>query len=334
MILYDGRLKNRRLSMSDYYALAYYKIQKVDSPVFEVKNHKKFFNDLDIKGRIYISEEGINGQVSVSKKDFLDFERWMEEHPFFCGCSIKKQSIEDHIFDRMTIKYRKELVAVGIPIDFSKRGEHISPDKWRETLDSEDENLLVIDVRNDYEGKVGHFEKAHIPPLKTFKEFPQYVEKLKEQYDPKKTKVLMYCTGGIRCEFFSPLMKEAGYENVFQLDGGVIGYGLKEGDKHWKGKLFVFDDRLVTSISSEKGEIISECDLCSEKTDRYVNCANMDCNKLFIVCDSCIEKEKGLCSKECGKGRIRPFKHEHYPKPFRRQNAEEKEVLKNSPSLL
>lgn len=314
--------------MTTHYAVAYYKICNIENPHLEVKKHKNFFKDHDIKGRIYLSEQGINGQISTTVDGLAKYKEWMESQEIFTGIQYKTHDLSEHIFDRMTVKYRKELVAVDLPIDFSKVGKHISPAEWRKTLEEDDENLLVIDVRNDYEGKVGHFEKAIIPPLKTFREFPDYVEKLKEKYDPKKTKVLMYCTGGIRCEFFSPLMKQAGYDDVNQLDGGVIDYGLKEGNKHWKGKLFVFDDRLVTPISNDNAETISTCELCQKSCDRYINCANMDCNKLFIACEECINEHKGLCSAECEKGRVRPFDHKAYPKPFRRQSFEEKQALK------
>lgn len=314
--------------MTQYFAVAYYKIQEVQDPEMEMKKHKKFLNTLDVKGRIYISTEGINGQISASKDAFLAFKAWMDDHAVFNDCDFKLHDISEHIFDRMTVKVKKQLVAVDRPIDFSKRAKHISPEEWRKILDKQEDNLLVIDVRNAYEGKIGRFKGSLVPPLETFRQFPEYVQSLKKEYDPKKTKVLMCCTGGIRCEFFSPMMKEAGFEDISQLDGGIIAYGLKEGNKHWEGKLFVFDDRLVTPICEENTDVISKCDHCSENTDHYINCANMDCNNLFLVCDKCLEKMQGLCSEECKKGRIRPFKHEAYPKPFRRQTFEEKQALK------
>ena len=311
-----------------HYALAYYCIAKVEDPKKEVIDHKKYFKDRDIKGRIYISKEGINGQVSATIEEAKEYETWMREHPVFHDVKIKLHELEEHIFDRLTVKEKKQLVAVDIPIDFSSVAEHITPERWREMLENKDENTLVIDVRNDYEGVIGHFEGAVIPPCKTFREFPDYIKELKKSYDPTKTKVMMYCTGGIRCEFFSPFMKQNGFENLYQLDGGVIGYGLKEGQKHWKGKLFVFDDRLAIPISNEEAAPISKCMLCDTDNDRYINCANMDCNKLFICCDSCIDTHNGCCSKEClEQGRVRDYNHEEYPKPFRRMAHDKKKEL-------
>lgn len=316
--------------MNSHVAIAYYFLTPVEDPQLELKEHQKFFKTQDIKGRIYLSKEGINGQISCSKSSAKAFIDWMAKHPLFSEAQFKSQEIDQHIFDRLTVKVRKQLVAIDLTIDFSLRAEHISPQKWKEMLDNRDENTLVLDVRNDYEGKVGHFEGALIPPLKTFREFPKFLEELKKEKDPKKTKVLMYCTGGIRCEFFSPLLKQAGFENLYQLDGGVINYGIKEGSKHWKGKLFVFDDRLVTPISEDESETISCCIHCTNKTDRYINCANMDCNELFICCEECMEKHRGLCSVECAEGRVRDFDRSDSPKPFRRLPHEQKQKLKCS----
>jgi UPF0176 protein len=214
---------------------------------------------------------------------------------------------------------------MGMEVDFSERGAHLSPAEWKKELDAQDENTIMIDVRNAYESKVGKFKGAIVPPLDTFREFPQFVEQLKQKYDVKKTKVIMYCTGGIRCEFFSPLVKKAGFENVYQLEGGVIKYGLQEGKEHWEGKLFVFDDRMVIPICEENQEIISSCSFCGVASDTFYNCANMDCNELFLACPSCIEEKKGCCCGVCLQtGRVRGFAKTAHPKPFRKLSFEEK----------
>jgi len=162
-------------------------------------------------------------------------------------------------------------------------------------------------------------EGAELPTLEQFREFPAYAKKLKEKCDPQKTKVMMYCTGGIRCEVYSALLKEEGFNEVYQLQGGIIKYGLQAGSKHWKGKLFVFDDRLAVPISEEPAEIISCCIHCEKKTDLYFNCANMDCNELYLSCLACAEKTKGCCCTACEEApRIRPLQLTERPKPFRR----------------
>jgi len=312
----------------EYNVVAYYIIRSVENPLSEVKEHKNFLSSLDAKGRIYISEAGVNAQLSIAAKDFSAYKNWLDSRDLYKDVDLKVHRFNDHAFAKLTVKYRKELVAMGLEVDFSKRGDHISPEEWKKELDAHDKNTIVIDVRNSYEAKVGKFEGAIVPPLETFREFPQFVEELKKKYDTKKTKVMMYCTGGIRCEFFSPLMKEAGFEHVYQLQGGVIKYGLTEGKEHWEGKLFVFDDRLVVPICEENQETISTCIFCNLRSDVFYNCANMDCNELFLACPTCSEERKGCCSSKCLEtGRVRAFAKETRPKPFRKLSFEEKQKL-------
>ncbi|HLB52916.1 MAG TPA: rhodanese-like domain-containing protein, partial [Chlamydiales bacterium] len=223
----------------------------------------------------------------------------------------------EHPFPKMTVKYRKQLVAMDCSVDFSKRGEAISPKEWKKKLEEKDERTLILDVRNTYESKVGHFEGAELPDLEQFRHFPEYAKKLKDLHGAD-APVMMYCTGGIRCEYYSALLKEEGFEKVYQLDGGVIQYGLEEGSKYWKGKLFVFDDRLVVPLDQE-GEVIATCRHCQNSCDVYHNCANMDCNELFICCIHCLKEHVGCCSEECKSGRVRPY-HED-GKPFRKMRS-------------
>ncbi|MCH9611450.1 MAG: rhodanese-related sulfurtransferase [Chlamydiae bacterium] len=303
-----------------YYALAYYIFEKIEEPKREVKKHKRFLDDLDATGRIYISEEGMNGQMSGSHEACEKYIAFLRQDPRFAKIHFKIHVVEENIFPRMTVKYRENLVALGEKADIADGGEHVSPAKWREMIES-DEEYLLIDVRNDYEWKIGHFEGADLPPLKNFRDFPGYADRLKEQVDPSKTKVMMYCTGGIRCELYSALLKKRGFDTVFQLDGGVINYGQKEGQKHWKGSLFVFDDRLACSIDDQPAKPISHCSFCEESTDKYFNCANMDCNELFLCCDECALKRGAVCSDGCAKApRRRPYDPKTGNRPYRKKH--------------
>jgi UPF0176 protein len=220
----------------------------------------------------------------------------------------------------MTVKTRPQLVALDAAVDMSKAGTHVSAEKWKEMLENRDAGTLLLDVRNDYEWEVGHFEGAELPTLEQFREFPKYAQELKKRCDPQKTKVMMYCTGGIRAEVYSALLKEEGFAEVYQLQGGVIKYGQEAGSKHWKGKLFVFDDRLAVPISEkDPAEVISACIHCQTTSDLYFNCANMDCNELFIACLPCAEKTKGCCCPQCEAApRVRTFQTTDRPKPFQR----------------
>lgn len=304
----------------EYKVLAYYSIAPIQDPRKEVLLHKEFLSKLDFKGRIYISEQGINGQASGSIVDADFYMAWMKDR--FGTLDFKIHAAPEHAFAKMTVKYRRQLVAIDCPVDFSLKGEHVSPARWKEMLEQKDENTIVLDVRNDYEWKIGHFEGSELPELSTFREFPQYTKKLKESRDPTKTRVMMYCTGGIRCEFFSALMKQDGFENVYQLDGGVIKYGLEEKGEHWKGKLFVFDDRLGVPMA-EDATPIGKCSHCQTPNDTYYNCANMDCNALYLSCTNCLKEHKGCCSTDCStQPRIRPYQES--AKPFRKWDHKEK----------
>lgn len=304
----------------EYRVLAYYYFTSIEDPHLEVSEHLAFIQEHDIRCRVYISHEGINGQMSASPDASEAYQEWLKSDPRFKGVVFKLHSHPEHVFPRATVKYRKQLVAIDEEVDLALTGEHLSPDKWKEMLQSRDENTLLLDVRNDYEWEIGHFEGAELPELESFRKFPEYARQLKEERDPKDTKVMMYCTGGIRCELFSAMLKREGFENVYQLEGGVINYGLKQrGQDLWRGKLFVFDDRLSVPIDEKSDEIISNCRHCDISSDVYYNCANMDCNELFLACPECAEKLQGCCCEACTKApRIRPYEKENRPKPFRR----------------
>lgn len=302
-----------------YHALAYYYFTSIEDPQQEVLRHLEFIKDKDIRCRVYISQEGINGQMSASESDSAIYREWLKSDPRFQGIIFKAHKCSEHIFPRATVKYRSQLVAIDEKVDMALTGDHVSPREWKEMLEQKDDKTLLLDVRNDYEWEIGHFEGAELPQLETFRKFPQYARELKEKCDPKETKVMMYCTGGIRCELYSALLKKEGFEKVYQLDGGVINYGLEEGHDKWRGKLFVFDDRLAVPIDEKTHETISHCRHCEALTDLYYNCANMDCNELFLACPECAEKLQGCCCLACMEApRRRPFEKKERPKPFRR----------------
>lgn len=303
----------------DYKILAFYTITPIENPEVEVARHKDFFQFLDFKGRIYISEQGLNGQASALAAHADQYMAWMAADGRFQKMAFKVHGSREHVFAKMTVKYRKQLVAIDCDVDFSNRGEHIFPDAWKRMLEARGKETIVLDVRNDYEWKIGHFEGAQLPPLETFRKFPEYAKKLKEEWDPQTTSVMMYCTGGIRCEFYSALMKKEGFEKVYQLDGGVIHYGLQEGGDHWRGKLFVFDDRLAVPVGVEALPI-DFCTHCGKPNDVYYNCANVDCNALFLCCLDCLRARLGCCSSDCECApRIRPYQENG--KPFRKWNG-------------
>jgi UPF0176 protein len=310
--------------------LAYYVIEDIADPHKVIKEHKKFLETVDSKGRIYIGYEGVNAQLSIAKKDLDKYLSYLKMDPLYDSADFKGHEDSEHRFAKLTVKFREQIVALKEKVNFKNRGEHISPKEWNKQLNKRDENTIIIDVRNNYESEIGYFEGALKPDVTTFKEFINFADNLSKMEGKENKTILMYCTGGIRCEFYSPVLKERGFENVKQLKGGVIGYGLDQGKKHWRGKLFVFDDRLAVPISPDNTEIISKCKHCGDLTDLFYNCANMDCNKLFLCCKKCAEQFKGCCNDSCmcaHRLRTMDLKGQR-PTPFRKLTAEQKSKYK------
>lgn len=303
-----------------YLVLAYYHFTALDNPLKLVAEHQSFFSTRDVTCRIYISEQGINGQMSAARNDAMEYIAWMHSKAEFAEVEFKLHEHHENVFPRTTVKYRKKLVAIDERVDLSQKGEHVSPERWKEMMESQHERL-IIDVRNEYEWKIGHFKGAELPPCDTFREFSEYAEDLTTKVDVKKMPVMMYCTGGIRCELYSSILKEKGFEQVYQLQGGIIKYGLKEGNDHWLGKLFVFDDRLAIPLSEKESCVIGTCHHCKQPNDTYYNCANMDCNELFLACPECLVHFAGCCQESCKDApRVRKHQAANAHKPFRKKH--------------
>jgi len=303
-----------------YWVLAYYHFTTIEDPLQEVVRHKEFFCSKDIKGRIYLSHQGINGQVSGEISVAKEYIEWLSSDSRFQGVDFKIQAHSEHCFPRMTVKYRAQLIALDFPIDFSSIGtaEYLTSREWKARLRDQSREIVLVDVRNRYESKIGHFEGALLPEVDQFRYFPQYLLTLKQRCQDSRTDILLYCTGGIRCEFYSAYLRQQGFKNLYQLQGGIIKYGIEEGSEYWRGKLFVFDDRLTISLSGNQ-EVISHCQFCKEASDRYFNCANSRCNELYLSCVPCAISEEGCCSSECRRSlNKRPFQGADHQKPFRR----------------
>lgn len=260
----------------------------------------KIFTKLSIFGRIYLAREGINAQISVPEYSFEEFKSYLENSEYFKSMPLKI-AVEDSgkSFYKLTIKIKNKIVADGLDdssFDVTNVGKHLNAEEFNSAM--EEPNSIVIDVRNHYESEIGHFENAILPDADSFKEeLPLLLEILK---DKKENKILLYCTGGIRCEKASAFLKHHGYQDVNQLFGGVIHYAHEVKEKNlvskFKGKNFVFDQRLGERITDE---IISTCHQCGKKSDRHVNCANDACHLLFIQCEECAKTYEGCCSEEC-----------------------------------
>jgi UPF0176 protein len=249
------------------------------------------WNQLGVLGRIYVADEGINAQLSVPTGNFEAFKSHLYSYDFLNGVRLNT-AVEDDgkSFFKLAIKVRKKIVADGIDdpnFDVTKIGTHLKAEDFNALIDNPD--TIVVDMRNHYESEIGHFEKAILPDVLSFREqLPKVAELLENQKDKP---VLMYCTGGIRCEKASAYMLYRGFKEVYQLEGGIIKYANDIKEKglpnKFHGKNFVFDERLGESIS---GDVISKCHQCGKPADTHTNCANAECHLLFIQCDECKQK--------------------------------------------
>lgn len=258
------------------------------------------WGELNCLGRIYLSHEGINAQMNVPEYCWPTFVEKLYAHPELKDVAFKI-AVEDDgkSFVKLAVKVRKNIVADGLPeghYDVTNVGKHLTAQEWNEAMESG--QAVVVDIRNHYESEIGHFEGALLPGAETFREeLPEVLEMLKGKENQK---VLLYCTGGIRCEKTSAFLKHHGFTDVNQLHGGIIDYArqikTESLPNKFQGKNFVFDERLGESIS---GKIIATCHQCGENCDVHVNCANKDCNLLFIQCTPCAQKMEGCCSEDC-----------------------------------
>lgn len=255
---------------------------------------------LGVLGRIYLAKEGINAQFSVPDDNLEKFRKYLDSHKEFYNMPFKI-AVEDDgkSFYKLTIKVRKKIVADGLDddaFDTSNVGNHLTAEEWNKHINNPD--TVVVDMRNHYESEIGHFEKAILPDVDTFRDELQFVKK--ELADKKDKKVLLYCTGGVRCEKASAFLKSEGFEDVNQLFGGVIDYTrqcqAENLDNKFLGKNFVFDERIGEKIGDE---IISHCHQCDELCDDHTNCANDACHLLFLQCKKCKDKFNGCCTLEC-----------------------------------
>jgi UPF0176 protein len=281
--------------------LSFYAYAKIEDP-------KKFrdelfiaWNALDALGRIYVAHEGINAQMSVPADQFEAFRDTLEAYDFMKGIRLNVAvEHDDHSFLKLTIKVRHKIVADGLndeTFDVTNKGIHLKAQEFNNLL--EDPNTIVVDFRNHYESEVGHFEGAITPDVENFREsLPIINEQLQDFKEDKN--LLMYCTGGIRCEKASAYFKHQGFKNVFQLEGGIIEYTRQikeEGiESKFIGKNFVFDHRLGERITDD---IIAQCHQCGKPCDNHTNCANDACHLLFIQCDECKAAMENTCSTEC-----------------------------------
>ncbi|MEI6865064.1 rhodanese-related sulfurtransferase [Flavicella sp.] len=293
----------------DRLTISFYQYFKIENP--QLFRDKLFveWDALSVLGRIYVSYEGINAQISVPAEFFLQLKKQLDGISFLKDIRLNIAVEQDNkSFLKLKVKVRNKIVADGLQdasFDVTDIGVHLKAKEFNKML--EDPNTVCVDMRNHYESEIGHFDGAITPDVDTFRDSLDLIEEDLKDYKEDKN-LLMYCTGGIRCEKASAYYKHKGFKNVFQLEGGIINYVRQVEEtgieNKFKGKNFVFDHRRAERISDD---VVSNCHQCGESSDEHVNCDNQACHLLFIQCSSCQKKMNTCCSDECKEIAALPF---------------------------
>ena len=290
--------------------LLYYGFTPVADPVAMQLWQKSLCEMLNLKGRIYISEHGINGTVGGDIDDLRKYVKNTKQYPGFRKIAFKWSIGTGDEFPRLYVGVKKELVAFNNPDELNVDengviggGVHLRPEQVNELVKERGDDVVFFDGRNQYEAKIGKFKNAIVPDVETSSDFVREIESGK--YDHLKDKpIVTYCTGGIRCEVLSVVMKNRGFSEVYQIDGGIVKYGEKFGDDGlWEGSLYTFDGRMAVDFS-KKTKVIGECELCSAPTKLFRNCRTKTCHELILLCDSCNELDANRkCTHDPSKAR-------------------------------
>lgn len=283
-----------------YQVLLYYNYTPIEDPVTFAEEHLALCQSLHLKGRILVAEEGINGTVSGTIEETERYMEAMLVDERFKDTFFKIDASETHAFKKMFVRPRKELVSLNLEDDLNPNeltGEYLSPQAFKEAI--LDEDTVVIDARNDYEYDLGHFRGAVRPDIRSFRELPAWIRENKEQFMDKR--VVTYCTGGIRCEKFSGWLIREGFQNVGQLHGGIATYGrdAEVQGELWDGKMYVFDERISVEINHVDKNIVGKDWFDGSPCERYINCANPECNRQILASEENERKYQGSCSDIC-----------------------------------
>src|SRR5438477_7025627 len=263
--------------------ILYYKYIDIAYPKQVMKWQQEICKQLELKGRILISHEGINGTLGGSIENLDRYKDLMNEHELFGAIDFKESPGGSECFPRLAVKVRSEAVSLGIPYDEltpRNAGQHLTPEQTHDLIANKPEDLVILDARNNYEWAIGKFENAITPDIENFRDLPQYFEQNLDQFKDKQ--VLMYCTGGIRCERASAYLNEKNIaKKVYQMEGGIHRYVEQYPDGFFRGKNYVFDARIAVRVNDD---IIGSCAICNQPCDDYYNCLNALCNDHFICC--------------------------------------------------
>lgn len=315
----------------DRLTISFYQYAHIGNPSI-FRNHLFIhWNELDVLGRIYVAREGINAQLSVPAENFEAFKSHLDSIVFLENVRLNIAIEQDNkSFLKLKIKVRDKILADGLndaTFDVTNKGIHVNAERFNALL--EDPDTILVDMRNHYESEIGHFKNAITPDVDTFRDSLDIIERdLADHKEDKK--LVMYCTGGIRCEKASAYYKHKGFKQVYQLEGGIIEYARQvENQKlenKFLGKNFVFDHRRGERITDD---VIAHCHQCGSPCDTHVNCANEACHLLFIQCDSCAKSMDNCCSDDCREIHALPFEEQ---KKLRRGKVVSNKIFKKGRS--
>jgi UPF0176 protein len=281
--------------------LLYYKYVPLTNPAELKDAQKALCQSLDIKGRILISTEGINGTVAGDETAINEYMLQTAKIAELQDMEWKISWADEQVFPRLKVLVRDEIVTLGVKktgtdVSLQDKAAYIEPTELLEWYENQ-KDFVIVDARNGYEAKIGMFKNSITPNINNFRDFPLFVTQQLSQYKDKE--VVTYCTGGVRCEKASAYLREQGFKHVRQLHGGIHEYGEKAGGKHFEGEMFVFDKRLHLPVNTIDPSVISHCQYCSTPITRYIDCAVPSCDSLFICCEACESAHHSACSDEC-----------------------------------
>lgn len=283
--------------MNKYKVISFYKYVDVDDPESLAKEHLAWCVENGIKGKVYLAKEGINGSVFGDDETTAKYKEKLRSYEIFSDVWFKETLTDKIAYEKIYVRVKSEIVNSGlINTNLENTAPKLTPEQLLKFYEDK-KDFIIVDARNWYESKIGKFKNAITPEITHFREWPAVVESLKEHKD--KT-IVTYCTGGIRCEKASAYMREQGFKNVYQIDGGILNFVLKYPDTYWEGGMFVFDDRRVFDPNTkEELKYTSTCHFCGKPTSYHINCHNLDCDKIIVCCHECKVENEYCCSDEC-----------------------------------
>ncbi len=281
--------------MKEYLVLLYYNYATIDDPTTYRDEHHLFCLEHNLLGRIIIAKEGLNGTVSGLKEDCQAYMEYIVSDERFQATQFKIDEQDSHTFSKLHVRVKEEIVNSDLPVNpMVKTGKHLDPAEFKRMM--HDPDVVLVDMRSNYEHSIGRFKGAITFDMENLRELPDHMKEIDHVRDKK---IITYCTGGIKCEKASAYLLDQGFENVYQLHGGIIRYGIEEGGENFDGKCYVFDNRVAVEVNKVNPTVISTCHVCHTPCDRMVNCANPECNLHAPICESCGDTLDGACSPEC-----------------------------------